>query len=314
MSILRRLRASGPRLLPELDDVKLGRVRRQLTSPGIPGQSGIQIDQVDRLLQETGADWDRRTHRLSVLAEAAAPSGLARSWRMRRPNSGEAMVFEAWVELVRGRHDGKMADARSAADDCHRAADALPGDPTPWVVLLGILRLVRADSRELFTVWHEVTSRDPWNREAHLQMLRYLSPEECGSRSSQLEFLDAVRTGVPSNAPAVGMDLTALVDEHARTVARGGVEALLVRRQWTNHRATRALDAALAHWPRAGHLQYAAALADLNLLAFALVQAGRPREGAGVFDLLGDTVTPWPWSLDGDPLRQFGYWQAKALG
>ncbi|MFJ9953138.1 hypothetical protein [Kitasatospora sp. NPDC091207] len=314
MSILRKLRASGPRLLPELDDVKLGRVRRQLNSTGLPGQSGIQIDQIERLLQESGTDWDRRTHRLAVLAEAAAPSGLARTWRMRRPQSGDAMVFEAWVELVRGRHDGRMEQARTVADDCRRAAEALPEDPAPWVVLLGILRLIRAESRELFAVWHEVTSRDPWNREAHLQMLRYLSPEECGSRSGQLEFLDAVRGGVPSNAPAVGVELTALVDEHARTVARGGVEALLVRRQWTNHRATRALETALANWPRAGHLRYAAALADLNLLAFALVQAGRPREGAGVFDLVGDTVTPWPWSLDGEPLRQFSYWQAKALG
>ncbi|MEV6975038.1 hypothetical protein [Kitasatospora sp. NPDC093806] len=312
MSIFRKLRASGPRLLPELDDVKLGRVRRQLNSPGIPGQGSIQIDQVDRLLQETGADWDRRTHRLAVLAEAAAPTGLARSWRARRPQSGEAMVFEAWVELFRGRHDGRLEDARSAADLCHRAADLLPADPTPWVVLLGILRLVRADSRNVFAVWNELTKRDPWNREAHLQLLRYLSPEECGSRSGQLEFVDAVRSGVPSNAPAAGVELTALVDEHARTLARGGVEALLARRQWGNHRATRALDAALADWPRPGHLGYAAAAADLNLLAYALVQAGRAREGAGLAELIGDTVTPWPWSLDGDPLRQFGYWQAKA--
>ncbi|WP_406194967.1 hypothetical protein OH807_06385 [Kitasatospora sp. NBC_01560] len=314
MSILRRLRASGPRLLPELDDVKLGRVRRQLNSPGIPGQGSIQADQVERLLQEAGTDWDRRSHRLGVLAEAAAPSGLARSWRLRRSGSADALVFEGWVELVRGRHAGKMEDARAAADLCYAAADALPDDPSPWVVLLGILRLMRADSRELFAVWHEITARDPWHREAHLQMLRYLSPEECGSRSSQLEFVHTVRAGVPATAPAVGVELTALVDEHARTVARGGVEGLLARRQWATHRAAGALDAALAGWPRPGHLQYAAALADLNLLGYALVQAGRTRESTGVFELIGDTVTPWPWSLEGDPLRQFGYWQAKALG
>ncbi|MFE2726147.1 hypothetical protein [Kitasatospora sp. NPDC059327] len=311
MSILRRLRASGPRLRPELDDVALGRVRRQLNSPAMPGQDAMRIDQVERLLQEAGTDWDRRAHRLAVLAEAAAPSSLARFWRLRRPDNANPQVFEAWVELVRGRHTGRMEDARAAADRCYGAADALPDDPTPWVVLLGILRLIRAESRDVFAVWHEVTSRDPWNREAHLQMLRYLSPEECGSRGGQLEFVDAVRGGVPSNAPAVGVELTALVDEHARTVARGGVEALLARRQWTNHRATRALDTALADWPRPGHLRYAAALADLNLLAFALVQAGRSREGAGTFDLLGDVVTAWPWSLDGDPLDRFGHWQSK---
>ncbi|MGE7438203.1 hypothetical protein [Kitasatospora sp. NPDC001175] len=313
MSIFRRLRASGPRLLPELDDVELGRVRRQLNSSGMPGQYDIQIGQVERLLQEAGTDWDRRAHRFAVLAEAAAPSALARSWRMRRSRGADPLVFEAWVELVRGRHAGGMEDVRAAADNCYRAADARPEDPTPWVVLLGILRLARVESRKLFAVWHEVTSRDPWNREAHLQMLRYLSPEECGSRGGQLEFVNAVRGAVPPAAPAVGVELTALVDEHARTAARGGVEALLVRRQWASNRATAALNTAVADWPRPGHLRHAAALADLNLLAFALVQAGRVQESTDTFRLLGDTVTAWPWVLDDDPLRQFGYWQSRAL-
>lgn len=277
----------------------------------MPGQEAIRINQVERLLQEAGTDWDRRAHRFAVLAQAAAPSSLARFWRLRHSHNANPLVFEAWVELVRGRHVGRMEDARAAAYHCYGAADALPDDPTPWVVLLGILRLMRADSRELFAVWNEVVARDPWNREAHLQMLRHLSPEECGSRSSQLGFVDTVRAAVPSNAPAVGVELTALVDEQARISARGGVEALLVRRQWTSNRASRALDAALADWPRPGHLQHAAALADLNLLAFALVQAGRSRESIGTFGLLGDVATSWPWSLNGDPLRQFGYWQSQ---
>ncbi|MED7954683.1 hypothetical protein [Streptomyces sp. BE303] len=277
----------------------------------MPGQDAIRIDQVERLLQEAGTDWDRRAHRLAVLAEAAAPSPLARFWRLRHSHHANPLLFEAWVELVRGRHLGRMEDARASVANCYGAADALPNDPTPWVVLLGILRVMRADSRELFAAFHEVTSRDTWNREAHLQLLRYLSPEECGSRSGQLDFVHTVRAAVPPNAPAVGVELTALVDEHARIAARGSIEALLVRRQWTNERATRVLNAALVDWPRHGHLQHAAALADLNLLAFALVQAGRSRESAATFGLLGDVATAWPWSLTGDPLRQFAYWQSK---
>ncbi|MFJ1709587.1 hypothetical protein [Kitasatospora sp. NPDC088346] len=277
----------------------------------MPGQEAILIDQVERLLQEAGTDWDRRAHRVAVLAEAAASSSLARFWQLRHPHNANPLVFAGWIELVRGRHLGRMEDARAAADHCYGAADALPDDPTPWVVLLGILRVMRADSRELFAVFREVISRDTWNREAHLQMLRYLSPEECGSRSGQLEFVDRLRATVPPNAPAVGMELTALVDEHARITARGSIEALLVRRRWTDQRATRVLDAALADWPRPGHLRHAAALADLNLLAFALIQAGRSRESADTFSLLGGVATAWPWSLDGDPLRQFGYWQSK---
>ncbi|WP_317621181.1 hypothetical protein [Streptomyces sp. CBMA123] len=288
-------------------------MRRQLNSPAMPGQHGIQIDQIERLLHGAGTDWDRRAHRFAVLAEAAAHSALSRSWRTRRPRGADPQVFEAWVELCRGRWAGRMEDAPATAECCRRAAAAVPDDPTPWVVLLGILRLTRAESREVFAVWHEVTARDPWNREAHLHMLRYLSPEECGSRSSQLDFVHAVRASVPATAPAVGVELTALVDEHTRIAARGGVEALLVRRQWENNRAATALETALAGWPRPGHLRHAAALADLNLLAFAMVQAGRVRECADAFGLIGDTVTAWPWTLDGDPLDRFGYWRSRAL-
>ncbi|MFF7637122.1 hypothetical protein ACFZB9_28820 [Kitasatospora sp. NPDC008050] len=279
----------------------------------MPGQSEIQIDQVERVLKEAGADWDRRAHRCGVLAEAAAHSGLARSWRSRQPRSADALVFDAWVELVRGRRRGTMEDARATADHCHRAAAAKPNDPTPWVVLLGMLRLLRADSRDVFEVWHEVTARDAWHREAHLQMLHYLSPEECGSRSHQLDFVDAVRSGIPATAPAVGVELTALVEDYERTTAKGGVEALLARRQWSQNRANSALERALAGWTGPDGLPHANALADLNLLAYALVQAGRVREATRTFELIGETVTPWPWQLDGEPLEQFGYWRSKAL-
>ncbi|MFF7990561.1 hypothetical protein ACFZDG_12325 [Kitasatospora xanthocidica] len=311
MSLFRRNRASGPSLRPELDDVELGRVRRQLKSPGLPGQSAIQADQVERLLRETGTDWDRRGHRFAVLAETAAPSSLAKNWRLRRPQSPDAQIFEAWVELFRGRHAGRMDDPRAAADNCYRAAETSPEDPMPWVVLLGILRLIRAQSRDVVAVWQEVTGRDPWNREAHLQMLRYLSPEECGSRSAQLNFVDTVRSSAPPTAPTACVELTALVDEHARTTAGGGVEALLVRRQWTHGRAVSALDTALREWSRPDGLEHAAAAADLNLLAFALIQAGRPRESGDAFRLIDNAVTAWPWNLLGDPLQQFTYWQSR---
>ncbi|MFJ7249468.1 hypothetical protein ACIQWA_33230 [Kitasatospora sp. NPDC098652] len=272
----------------------------------------MRIEQIERLLHEAGTDWDRRTHRLAVLAEAAAPWELARSWRMRSPRDADALVLEAWVGLVRGRHAGRMDDARTAVQFCHQAAEASPADPAAWVALLGILRLVRADSREAFAAWDEVVARDPWNREAHLQMLRYLSPQECGSRGSQADFVESIRVSMPANAPATGVELTAVVDAYGRKAVGGGVEALFARHHWSSPGAARAVNAALAEWPRPGHLRHAAALADLNLLAFALVQAGRATESAGVFRLLGGTVTEWPWTLDGDPLGRFGHWQAKA--
>ncbi|MFJ1703875.1 hypothetical protein [Kitasatospora sp. NPDC088346] len=282
----------------------------------MPGLTDIQVDQVERVIQEAGNDWDRRAHRFSVLSESAADSGLARCWLRRRQRSGEALTFSARVELVRGRRAGAMEDARAAADDCYRAAELQPNDPTPWVVLLGILRLLRCNQQDVFKAWHEVTTRDAWHREAHFQMLRYLSPEECGSHSQLLDFVDSVRARIPAATPAVpavGLELAAAVDHHHRTVSRGGVDALLARRQWTNARAESALQRALLDWTSPGRLGHATALADLNMLAYALVQANRLPEAAAVFEAIDGTVTPWPWGLNGDPVQQFTSWQAQVL-
>ncbi|WP_035844311.1 hypothetical protein [Kitasatospora azatica] len=313
MSLFQRLRGSGPRLLPELDDRKLGNVRKQLDSPPTPGLREIQVDQVERVIQDAGTDWDRRSHRIGVLAAASAHSGLAQSWRAWRPQSANPLIFEAWVERVRGRAAGGMDNARSVAKNCYRAAELQPNDPTPWVVLLGILRLLRSDQQEVFQVWSELTARDSWHREAHLQMLGYLSPEECGSYGQQLDFVDSVRARMPETTPTAGLELTLVVEQHHRTVARGGVDALLARRQWTNPRTAAGLEQAFQSWTTPGRLQHAAALADLNLLAYALVQAGRLQEAGEVFRLVGATVTPWPWSLDGEPVQSFTHWQAQAI-
>ncbi|WP_344444815.1 hypothetical protein [Kitasatospora nipponensis] len=202
---------------------------------------------------------------------------------------------------------------RPTVERCRRAAELAPNDPTPWVVLLGVLRMVRSGSQEVFQVWHEVVARDAWHREAHLQMLGYLSPEECGSHREVLDFVDAVRSGIPATAPAIGVELTAMVEHHHRLVARGGVDGLMARRQWTNARAAGALERAVTGWTEPGRLQHAAALADLNLLAHALVLANRLPEAGEAFRAIGSTVTPWPWGLEGDPLDRFGYWQGQAL-
>jgi len=314
MSIFRRFRNIGPRIRPELDDAELGRVRRQLEARQAAGVNEIQIDQVEHVIQDAAADWDRRAHRFAVLAEAAAHTNLARSWRLRQPRSADALILEAWVELVRGRQAGQLEDVRAVADHCYRAADARPADPTPWVVLLAVARLLQAREPDTWQIWNEVVVRDPWHREAHLQMLRYLSPQECGSRSRQADFADTARATVPPMSPAAGVGLTAIVDQYERIVAQGGLDALMARYHWTKPRVSSALDRAVADWCRPGRLQHAAALADLNLLAYVLVQAGRLTDAAQAFGLIGETVTPWPWELAGDPLATFEYWQARALG
>lgn len=311
MPIFGSRRSTSPRLVPELDDAKLGRVRKQVEGPAVPGLQDIRLDQVEQVVKEAGEDWDRRTHRISVLAQTADPT-LARAWLRRRPRDPDAILFQAWSDWLRGRWEGSLSDPQGVVDACHRAAELRPGDPAPWVVIVGVLRLLRRPQQEIFPVWREATARDPWHREAYLQMLGYLSPEECGSHVQVLDFVDAVRSGMPPGAPASGLELVAMVERFQRTLSGGGVAALMAGRHWSQPPASEALDRALEDWPRPGFLTHAAALADFNLLAYALVQANRTPDATRVFARIGTTVTAWPWGLDGDPVEQFTQWQQRA--
>lgn len=306
-------RSSGPRLVPELDDSKLGRVRKQLATPASAGLTEIQVDSLEQVLREPGKDWDRRGHRFGVLAESPTAPPLARAWRLRRPRSGDAAIFEAWVLWAQARRTGRPDDPQALLATCYRAAELVPDDPAPWVVCLGVMRLLKRDQREVFPVWREIVVRDQWNREAHLEMLGYLSPEECGSQAQTLEFVDSVESRLPPGAPVSALRLISVVEQHQRTLARGGVDALLAGRQWTHLVAASALDRAATEWTKPGFLRHAATLADLNLLAYALSQAGRLTEAAEAFRLAGRVVTPWPWQLLGDPVQWFVYWRDQAL-
>ncbi|NNN30648.1 hypothetical protein HLK59_09770 [Streptomyces sp. S3(2020)] len=305
-----------PRLAPALDDVELGRTVKSLLEvprPGMIGMTDLHVVRVTDLLKHTGTDWDRRTHRLSVLAATTAGSRVPSAWTAREPGNTDALLLHAWAQLVQGRRSGGLSDADSLVRSCYRAAELSPEDPTPWVIVLGVARLERYDRGSVLAVWREALARDRWNREAHLQLLGYLSPEEGGSRVQVLDFVDSVRAGTPADAPTAAVELTAAVRQYQAVVARGGVEALMARDFWRHPPVLHALDRAAATWPKPGFLRHAAARADLNLLAYALGAAERRSEAAPVFTALEGVVTAWPWNGDGgDPVDVFSYEQSRA--
>ncbi|ANP50482.1 hypothetical protein J2Z21_004206 [Streptomyces griseochromogenes] len=313
MPFIGRRRSPAPRLSPELDDVALGNARRRLTGPSSPARLDLAVALVEDLVNDAGDDWDRRTHRLDVLAEAAG-QGLLHAWRRRRPQSQDALVLHAWSDLVHARRDGSATRLPAAVDTCHRAADLRSADPAPWVVLLGILRLQGRPAAELRPLWWEVKDRDPWNREAHLQLLGYLSPDECGSSAKTTDFIEEVRATAPVGSPVSGLELAAFVDRYQRAVSKGGIEALSANFFWTQRQAAQALDHAVARWSQPGFLCHAAALADLNMLAYALIRADRLTEAADVLRALGGVATARPWGWDGDPLERFSHWHTRLLG
>ena len=188
---------------------------------------------------------------------------------------------------------------------CRQAAELVPADPAPWVALLTCHRLTRTGGAQVRGAWEAVRARDPWNREAHLQMLRYLSPRECGSHAMMLQFTDAVRAQAPPRSPVAALSLTAGLARYRALLEAGGITAMTAHRHWDRHEERALVDEALATWPQSGGLTHAAALADLNLLAYVLIKATRPREALRVFQAIGPVVTAWPWQEDGQPLEIF---------
>ncbi|MER6126619.1 hypothetical protein ABT173_29190 [Streptomyces sp. NPDC001795] len=314
MAFLSRRRRRA-HLAPELDDVDLSRLLKSLqatTSTGTIATTDLCVAQIARLLERHTGDWDRRTHQMSVLAQYLSESHVARAWATRAPRNAGALVLHAWTQLIRGRAQGRLENATAVTEGCLRAADLAPEDPTPWVVLLGVSRLERRAQPEVFGVWNEVLARDRWNREAYLSMLGYLSPTEAGSRIQVLDFVDAVRARIPENAPCAATELTAEVMQYHSVLARGGVEALMARNHWTHAPAAQALDRAARTWAQPGFFHHAAARADLNLLAYALMAAERRNEARPVFEAIDGTVTAWPWRFGGDPLPEFEKAQSRA--
>lgn len=302
-----------PRIVPALGDDALARVLRQVSRRG-GGVKPAEVTLVAGLLEETGDNWDRRSHQMSVLAGETGESGadLASAWLARSPKSPDALVFHSWVGLMRGLRDRRVEDAGKMVTRCHRAAEASPADPLPWVTLLGMARIERYPQSEVNAIWREATGRDRWHREAYLQMLAHLSPEEGGSSAAVLDFIDVVRPRIPANAPCAAIELTAAVRQYQGLVAQGGLRAMTAGQLWDGGQIAASLGQAASLWAKPGFLQHAAAQADLNVLAYALCAAGRAVDALPVFDALQGMVTPWPWGDDGPAIQRFEQHRAKA--
>lgn len=314
----RRGKAGAPRLVPELDDDALADVRKLVSGPPRGSwQADNNVAVVEELLGEPGQDADRRTHRLTTLAEHAGST--ARRWRKTHPQNPDALVLYAWSWLATVRAGGEAGDAAyrdldAALEDCRQASLLRPEDGAPWLAALGILREQRRPWPEIEPVWNELRARDPWNRQAHLEMLGYLSPDECGSRTAERDFVSSVSSTAPPDSPVAALPLEAELRRYRRNLNAGGAASVTADESWRQPMMAEFLKQAQVNWTRPGFLVHAAVLADLNLLAYALVHTANPQDAAEVFRRIGGVVTPWPWNIDGDPVERFTLWHQKFAG
>jgi hypothetical protein len=269
------------------------------------------------LLVHTGDEWDRRGHRITVLAREPYCAPWAREWLLAEPESADASVLLALAlvrRALRGR--GKPDRAREA---CRNAAALAPADPTPWLGLLMLERALGAE-QDVVRLFEEVRSRYADHHHAHHLMVARLAERRAGAGPDPLhevyDFAGWAAEQAPADSPLAILPVIAHAERY-RVLAAAGHEPAdpAASGHWSGRRARQVMKAAFdwwLEWEQDGHPRR---LIDLNFLAHAKVCEGRGAEAAALFHRIGEHTTPAPWSYpDRDPHTAFRAARASALG
>jgi hypothetical protein len=256
------------------------------------------------LLADVGTDWDRRTHAVQQLGDAAADddgplkawraSGtadaaavhaqglVALAWQIRSSYTPEHVSSEQWAGFFR-----VLEDAETAA---RTAAEAAPEDPTPWCTMLVVARGRQYGNDDFRAVWAELVARDPLHRPGHEQALQYWCAKWFGSHEQMFAFADEAAAKAPKLA---GLAVVAAHEAEAK-----GVEA------WKSDRTRRALDVVVPWLAGAGR-DHPANSRDRAYAAKALVVNGRCDEAVEQFKALGVHADALVWAYGGRPEHEF---------
>lgn len=276
------------------------------------------------LLRATGGDWPLRTHRIRLLAHAAAGASTTAVWRAAEPSDPDAAVLSAATEVVRAFQRAIAAGRGSGSDrprldaavrSCLAAADAHPADPMPWVSLLTVARLYEdgVPRRELRSWWDEMRRRDAYNVEGHVQLLRYHSARWHGTHGRMYDFARDAAGASPPGSPLPVLVQIARAEEYRFVAdAAQGREVRGFDQHWKHELAVTEIRRTWERWilwRRDGPVA-PEEIGELNYLVHAACLAGLRLEASGLFQLLGNRAAYLPWSYTGDAAEQFTRWRA----
>ncbi|MFC5718644.1 hypothetical protein ACFP1Z_00425 [Streptomyces gamaensis] len=275
-----------------------------------------------QLLTDTGDDWDRRGHRLVVLAEGRSSAAWAREWQLAEPDSADAAALLACATVllaVRGRERPDAARAQ-----CLLAARMAPADPSPWLAVLILASRTGSDD-ERVRAFDQVRARHRDHHHAHHLMAACLAEHQEGDRDDPLhevyDFAAWAAEQAPADSPLAVLPVIAHTERY-RVLARAGLESRDAERSghWTTRRARQVMKAAFDWWLEWDVDDETAAThprrkIDLNYLAHAKLCEGRTAEAAALLTRIGPHATRAPWEYpDRDPARAFLAARRAALG
>ncbi|MGW0878822.1 hypothetical protein [Streptomyces sp. NPDC002671] len=267
------------------------------------------------LLVHTGDDWDRRGHRLTVLATEPYAAAWARDWLLAEPGSADAAGLLA-LALVHRALGGKEEPDR-AREACRTAAALAPADPTPWLGLLLLARTLGPEP-ELLAAFAELRHRHPEHHHAHHLLIARLAERPAGGAAEAHEVYDLAEQAAaeaPADSPLAFLPVIAYAERYRVLAATGLAPAgPAASGHWSGPRARRILRASFDWWLEWEHDGHPRRHVDLNHLAFAMSCAGRPAEAAALFQHIGPHATRAPWSYPHhDPETAFRTARDRAL-
>ncbi|GAA2348861.1 hypothetical protein SVIO_102240 [Streptomyces violaceusniger] len=258
------------------------------------------------LLAATGADWDRRIFRLQVLAEVGVRLRFADTWAKAEPRSHHALALLANVQALRAMIAGRSA-GRALMEDawstCRAALKVWSQDVAPLVVMLALLRTHAPDRKALSHVWEEIKQRDPWNREAHHEVVTYLFPRYHGGPGEAAWWAEEQASAAPNGLPLAVLPLVVLAETHRARQEQDQRSYGLTIHPWIDcPHINRVLE---RWWRYRAPSPHACFADDANYLAHALSFANRHIEALEVFDAIGPYATDVPWSYCGQARELF---------
>lgn len=269
------------------------------------------------LLAETGDDWDRRGHRLVVLARGAASAVWAQEWQLAEPDSADAATLLGCATVFRAV-SGKENPA-AAREACLAAARMAPADPTPWLGLLILARRTGTDD-EWMRAFDQVRGRHRAHHHAHFLMAACLAERAAAQGDDPFhevyEFAEWAAEEAPAGSPLATLPVVAHTERY-RVLAQAGAEPgdPAHSRHWTTWRARQGIKRAFDWWLEWDGRDHPLLYLDLNFLAHAQVLQGRTAEAAALFNKIGPHATRAPWGYpDRDPKKAFRAARNAVLG
>ncbi|GAA0392413.1 hypothetical protein [Streptomyces luteireticuli] len=243
------------------------------------------------------------------LAEAPGTGGMwLRHWRVVAPKDAGGAAVQAEFLVQQALRDPSSQDYRMILEEartvCAEAALLAPGDPTPYIVELGVARGLGASAAEFQSVWETVVSRAPQHMGAHLAALRYWSAKWHGSQEEADAFAQRAAGGAPAGSLLPALPLFAVHDHLPDVVlVRSLFDGVVVRR--AVEAALYAVAHAPADHPVLPHVRH--------LLAWFLVNGEQYGPALEQFRAVDGHIGAIPWTYEQNPAAAYAAYRARAV-